>query len=87
VEEMQEILGRANDSHVAGQRLMALREHLARVRPAEWKRFKLGIEGLLRYHQRRLPQQRRQFLKWWDRWEKGAEPALTSLLKTGQVAV
>jgi CHAD domain-containing protein len=88
VEEMQEILGRANDSHVAGQRLRALRDHLAKVQPAEWKRFKPGIEGLLRYHQRRLPQQRRQFLKWWERWQK-TEPdsVLGSLTKGSSVAV
>src|SRR5439155_22511507 len=39
VEEMQEILGRANDSHVAAGRLESLREWLRTHRPAEWKRF------------------------------------------------
>jgi CHAD domain-containing protein len=78
VEEMQEILGRANDSHVASQRLTFLRDLLRGARPAEWKRFRGGVEALLRYHQKRLPQQRRLFLKWWDRWRKsGAEAVLT----------
>ncbi len=68
VEEMQEVLGRANDSHVAGQRLEALRERLKATWSAGWERLRPGIEGLLRFHRRRLPQERRRFLKWWDEW-------------------
>jgi CHAD domain-containing protein len=83
VEEMQEILGHANDSHVASQRLSHLRCLLKTAHPTQWKRFKSGIESLLRYHQRRLPQQRRLFIKWWQRWQKSG--AATSL--TGMVAV
>jgi CHAD domain-containing protein len=70
VEDMQEILGRANDSHVAEQRLTLLRDLLRATRSTEWKRFRAGIEGLLRYHQRRLPEQRKAFLKWWSRWKE-----------------
>jgi CHAD domain-containing protein len=82
VEEMQEILGRANDSHVACQRLMALRIRLRTRRPGDWKRFKLGIEGLLRSHQQRLPRERNHFREWWHRWqESGTEAALVGLLK------
>jgi CHAD domain-containing protein len=76
VEEMQEILGRANDSHVAAGRLQGLR---ARVRAADamWDRTRVGVEGLLRFHQRRLPQERRRFLKWWEQWcAAGAEAVL-----------
>jgi CHAD domain-containing protein len=69
VEQMQEILGRANDSHVASQRLTMLRDLLRARRPTEWKRLRAGIEGLLRYHQRRLPEQRKLFLRWWDQWQ------------------
>jgi CHAD domain-containing protein len=69
IEAMQEILGRANDSHVAEQRLTLLRALLRATRPGEWKRFRAGIEGLLRYHQRRLPEQRKAFLKWWAQWQ------------------
>jgi CHAD domain-containing protein len=88
VEEMQEILGHANDSHVAGQRLLDLRKHLQAFQPSEWKRFRPGLEGLLRYHQRRLPHQRRLFVKWWERWRKtGSEAMLASLLQAKQVAV
>jgi CHAD domain-containing protein len=82
IEDMQEILGRANDSHVAGPRLAHLRELLRVTQPAMWKRFRAGIEGLLRYHQRRLPEQQRLFLKWWGQWQKsGAEAALTGMVQ------
>jgi CHAD domain-containing protein len=72
VVEMQEILGRANDSRVASQRLAALREQLQVAWPTDWKRFQADVEGLLRYHQRRLPQERRHFVAWWQRW-RGSE--------------
>jgi len=82
VEEMQEILGRANDSHVAASRLMMLRDQLMNTRPADWKRYRLAIEDFLGYHQRRLPQERRRFLRWWKDWqESGGEARLCSLLK------
>jgi CHAD domain-containing protein len=81
VEEMQEILGHANDSHVAGGRLIALRDWLRALRPTEWRRYKVGIEGLLRYHQERLPQERRRFDEWSARWQQpDGEAALLALL-------
>jgi CHAD domain-containing protein len=81
VEEMQDILGRANDSHVATGRLEFLRDLLKDSRPAAWKRFRAGIDATLRYHQRRLPRERRLFLAWWGRWQKsGAEEELTGLV-------
>jgi CHAD domain-containing protein len=83
VEEMQEILGRANDSQVASQRLMELRETVRATWPADWKRFHAGVEGLLRYHQRTLPQERRRFLAWWQRWhESEARAIFGTLVKT-----
>jgi hypothetical protein len=85
---MQEILGHANDSHVAAQRLAALRSRLQQLPPAQWKRLRPGVEGVLHWHQRRLPQQRRKFLRWWDRWQKaGSEETLIALLKAAPVAV
>jgi CHAD domain-containing protein len=72
VEAMQDILGRANDSHVATSRLLALRKQL-RHWPEEWSRLRPGIEGLLHSHQRRLLQERRRFLNWWKQWQQ-AEP-------------
>jgi CHAD domain-containing protein len=85
VEEVQEILGRANDSHVAAGRLEALRARLRVTRPDDWRRFRPGVEGLLRHHRQQLPRERRRFLAWWQRWQtSGAEAALTSLLLSPQ---
>jgi CHAD domain-containing protein len=70
VEEMQDVLGRANDSHVAAGRLGGLRDRLRGDFPELWERLKPGVEGLLRFHQRRLPQERRRFVKWWEGWQK-----------------
>jgi CHAD domain-containing protein len=82
VEEMQEILGNANDSQVAAQRLAELRDSLQKSWPAQWKRFRQGIEGLIRFHQRRLPQERKRFLAWWKNWQaSGGEKALASLVR------
>jgi CHAD domain-containing protein len=70
VEEMQEILGLANDSHVAANRLEAIRSRLRTTRPADWKRFRTGVDGLLRHHRQKLPKERKRFLKWWEGWQK-----------------
>jgi CHAD domain-containing protein len=81
VEEMQEILGRANDSHVAGQRLEGLRDKLRASRSADWKRFRPGVDALVRYHRQRLPKERQRFLAWWQRWRKsGSEDLLSGLI-------
>lgn len=81
IEDLQEILGRANDSHVAAQRLIALRERLRAVCPTAWPRLQPGFEQLLRSHQRRPPLERRRFLKWWGQWHPaGSEAVMTSLL-------
>lgn len=66
--DMQEILGNANDSYVASQRLSAMRANLEASQPRAWKRLRAGLDGLLQFHQRRLPQLRRQFQAWWKRW-------------------
>jgi CHAD domain-containing protein len=82
VEAMQEILGRANDSHVAGERLAEVRGALRRRQPAAWKRYQPALTSLARYHQRRLPQERRRFLEWWKEWQRsGTETAFATLLK------
>src|SRR5262249_33675400 len=70
VEAMQEVLGKANDSHVAVGVLSALRDQMKRARPAERKQWQAGVNGLLRFHQRRLPQERRRFLKLWQQWHR-----------------
>lgn len=86
VEEMQDILGRANDSHVAGQRLEAMLARLRASQSPNWQRYKQGIENLLAYHQQRLPQEREHFREWWHEWEKsGTEAQLFTLLKATNV--
>jgi CHAD domain-containing protein len=87
VEEVQEILGRANDSHNAQLCLQGLRDRLRALGGAEWKRQQPGIAALLRYHQRNLPAQRRHFLKWWERWQKAnAAKAFEALLRVAPAA-
>lgn len=83
VAEMQEILGRANDSHVASLRLAELRKRLERTRSADWARYRPAFVKLQRWHQRRLPAQRRLFMKWWDAWRSaGHARTLTRLLRS-----
>jgi CHAD domain-containing protein len=81
VEEMQEILGEANDSHVASGRLEALRDIVRARLPGEWPRLQAGLEGLLRYHRARLPRERDRFRAWWQRWQQsGSTAAFLGLL-------
>jgi CHAD domain-containing protein len=70
VEAMQEILGAANDSHVAATRLKSLRLRMRAADPKEWSRVRADVEAWLRHHERRLPEQRKQFVAWWKRWQK-----------------
>jgi CHAD domain-containing protein len=82
VEQMQDILGNANDSHVAAGRLAELRDQVRSVPAKESKRLLPGIEALLRYHQERLPMEREHFEKWWLQWcDTGGETAFEALLK------
>ncbi len=72
VEQMQEILGHANDSYVALghlQDVLALIQHL----PAgAAKRCRAGVESFRDFHQRRLLQQRVKFAKWLELWRRSA---------------
>jgi CHAD domain-containing protein len=88
VEEMQEILGRANDSRVAAGRLEALRDSIRAGWPGEWKRVRAGVEALLRHHRQQLSPERERFAAWLQRWkQEGLEKSLVELLKvaTGRV--
>jgi hypothetical protein len=79
---MQEILGNANDSHVACIWLGKLAVRLKAVGPKKWKRYSPGLEGLLEHHQARLSQERHRFLDWWAQWcQAGGEAAFFALLK------
>jgi CHAD domain-containing protein len=87
VEQMQDILGLANDSHVACRRLGQLRQWLRAARPDEWKRYRAGVGAVLRFHERRLPREQGNFLEWWKRWqESGAEAALADLVRPADPA-
>lgn len=82
IEEMQEILGRANDSYVATNHLAAIAEWLEATQPAEWPRYKPALDALRRAHQRRLPQQRGLFEKWWKNWKSsGLKGRLEEMLE------
>lgn len=81
VEAMQEILGTANDSHVAAGRLKTLRQRLQTLPATEWKRFKPGIDGFLQYHEDRVVRERKRFQAWWDDWQRsGGEAAFAMML-------
>jgi CHAD domain-containing protein len=84
VEAMQEALGKANDSHVAVGELSPLRDRMKRTRPAEWKQWQSGVNGLLRFHQRRLPQERRHFLQLWRQWRKPETASLWQFVLAGE---
>ncbi len=82
VEEMQDILGRANDSHVAAGRLTDLRDWAKALLGGQAKRVLPGIDALRRSHEERLPKERENFEQWWANWrKKGGEAALAALLK------
>lgn len=82
VEELQEILGPANDSHVALGRLDVIQTWVRKSAPEHWERYRPGLEGLLRFHQERLPRQRHLFEQWLSTWRQiGAEFALALILK------
>src|SRR5262249_22584204 len=83
VEQMQEILGNVNDSQVACRRLKAVDAELRALLHKERKRFRPGLEKLLRYHEGRLPEGRQRFRAWWSQWQQsGGEAAFTALLRT-----
>jgi CHAD domain-containing protein len=82
VVEMQEILGNANDSHVACGRLEAFSKRLQAQVPERWKRYRPYLESLLEYHQARLAQERQRFQDWWARWSESlGQAAFSTFLK------
>jgi CHAD domain-containing protein len=82
VERMQEILGEANDSHVAGQRLAELADRRRTLKTEDWRRCKPGIDRLKKFHEQRVERQRLEFIDWWKSWQQsGGEAAFAELLK------
>jgi CHAD domain-containing protein len=80
VEDMQEILGNANDSHVATGRLEKLREMIRARLASQWPRLQPGLTGLLHYHRERLPRERERFRDWWEKWLQTGAVRLLALL-------
>jgi CHAD domain-containing protein len=70
VEEMQDILGLANDSQVARERLQELFLDVQSRATQDWKRLEPGIEGLMRLHEQRIIRERKSFQNRWRRWKK-----------------
>jgi CHAD domain-containing protein len=73
VEHMQEILGDANDRYNGALRIEAMRSCVRAVWPALWKRLAPGINAALQSHRKRLPAERRRFLRWWKEWQASGE--------------
>jgi CHAD domain-containing protein len=85
VEEMQDILGRANDSFVAGQRLRQVIVEFRTACPAQWKRHKPAIDHLVRFHAKCLPQERGRFERWRTGWqEKQTTAVFAALLQSAE---
>src|SRR5207253_11329729 len=80
VEEMQDILGLANDSHVAVDRLESLKERLRPMWGEDWKPLEPALTSLLRFHRRRLPKQRALFVQWWQQWHNADLPRMGELM-------
>ncbi len=68
VEELQETLGRINDSHVANVRLDTLIAPMRAHPLAEWQRLQHGVDELTRYHCERTLRERERFADWLTRW-------------------
>ena len=70
VEEMQEILGDANDSNVTLGHLRQVLELFPNLPARAAKRCRIGIEAMQRFYERRLTAQRRRFGRWQKRWRQ-----------------
>jgi CHAD domain-containing protein len=79
VEQMQEVLGSANDSHGAASSLTALRRQLRARGASNWPRLAPALDALIRFHQGRLPRERRRFQQWFAAWQAltAAKPLAT----------
>jgi CHAD domain-containing protein len=86
IEAMQELLGNANDSHVAQQRLSDLRNPLKLTCPDDWARLRPGIERLLQSHRQRLVAERQRFRRWCQTWRKTRMPLAGLLLPSSEPA-
>jgi CHAD domain-containing protein len=70
IEEMQEILGRITDAHVANERISELRDHFRMFHRREWARYRTAIDALLHIYRTVLPRERKLFRSWLANWDK-----------------
>jgi CHAD domain-containing protein len=70
VEAMQEILGTANDNHVALGHLAEMMRFLERLPLRTARRFQPQLEAMHRVQEERLLRQREHFTRWQTRWRR-----------------
>src|SRR5207247_2344062 len=80
VEAMQEILGDANDSHVASERLKEIVELFAYLPMRAAKRLRTGLKALQQFHDHRLEHQRALFDDWREHWQRLDRAAAFAIL-------
>jgi CHAD domain-containing protein len=78
VEAMQDILGQANDSYQATQRLDGLLDILGSTQSGLRDLARGGIEALRAYHRQRVREQRKVFGDWWRTWQSVRPESLLS---------
>jgi CHAD domain-containing protein len=84
VEQMQEILGDANDRYTGAQRIEKVRSYVQAAWPDAWKRLALGVVAALQTQRKRLPVERRRFQRWWKDWQANGERQLLECLHAAQ---
>jgi CHAD domain-containing protein len=70
IEEMQDILGRANDCHVGADLVESLSQEGQLSCSSLWSKWRPGLQGYRTRLLRRLSAEERNFDRWWKRWEK-----------------
>jgi CHAD domain-containing protein len=84
VEQMQEILGDANDRYMGAQRIEQIRSNAQTAWRDAWKHFAPGVTAALQTQRKRLPVERRRFLRWCKDWQAEGERQLLQCLHAVQ---
>ncbi|MFQ3592289.1 MAG: CHAD domain-containing protein [Gemmataceae bacterium] len=75
VEMLQELLGQVNDAHTAIGWLTMLRSSLKCLGQAR-RRYRAGLDSLIRSKQRQIAQHREPFQNWLTHWQNQSPPSL-----------
>jgi len=87
IQEMQDILGQANDSRFAMARIEEVGEQLQK-NATPGKRNQTALADLVSYHQARWDRERQRFNRWWQAWQKsGGEDAFASMVNDPKASV